>query len=207
MGTRHIRDEYDRLAPDYDSRWKRYINVTLSAVHEAVEFQGDETVLDVPCGTGELERQLLTTWPGLCLTGVDLSTGMLAQAKEKDNSNRVEWVEANAADLPLSSGTFDCVICANSFHYFRAPHDALKEMRRVLRPGGRIIIVDWCDDYLTCKVCSWWLSWTDRAFHRTYSLQTCASLMEHVGFEIETHHRFRVNWMWGLMSVTGHRTD
>jgi len=205
VDSTHVRNEYNRLASEYDSRWGPYIDATLGAVHKAVEFQGDENVLDVPCGTGELERQLLTKWPNLGLTGVDVSTGMLAQAKEKDKSERVKWIEADVADLPLPNEAFDCVICANSFHYFRTPQEAILEMCRVLRPGGQLVIVDWCDDYLTCKACSSWLRWRSRAFYRTYTLRACTSLVDNAGFEIETHHRFRISWLWGLMSVTGRR--
>ncbi len=207
MDTNPVSTEYDRLAARYDRRWQPYIEATLNAVLEAVEFQGDEAVLDVPCGTGELERRLIEKWPDLCITGVDLSTGMLAQAKAKDEANRVRWVEADVAELPLPDQSFDCVICANSFHYFRAPNEALAAMRRVLRPGGRLILVDWCDDYWTCKVCSLWLRWTDKAFYRTYSLKACVSLAEEASFQIEQGRRFRINWLWGLMLLDCRRME
>ncbi len=199
MDTNPVRTEYDRLAARYDRRWQPYIEATLNAVLEAVEFQGDEAVLDVPCGTGELKRRLIEKWPDLCITGVDLSTGMLAQAKAKDEVNRVRWVEADVAELPLPDQSFDCVICANSFHYFRAPNEALAAMRRVLRPGGRLILVDWCDDYWACKVYSLWMRWTDKAFYRTYSLKACVSLAEEASFQIEQGRLFRINWLWGLI--------
>ena len=207
MDTNPVRTEYDRLAASYDRRWQPYIEATLNAVLEAVEFQGDEAVLDVPCGTGELLQRLIAKWPDLCITGVDLSTGMLAQAKAKDQANRVRWVEADVAELPLPDQSFDCVICANSFHYFRTPNGALAEMRRVLRPGGRLILVDWCDDYWTCKVCSLWLRWTDRAFYRTYSLKACVSLAEDASFQIEQGRRFRINWLWGLLLLDCRRME
>jgi ubiquinone/menaquinone biosynthesis C-methylase UbiE len=101
--------------------------------------------------------------------------------------------------LPLPGRSFDRVFCANSFHYFREPRVALSEMRRVLRPGGLLVLVDWCDDYLTCKACSWWLRWTDPAFHRTYTLRGCQALLEGEGIQVVQRRRFRVGWLWGLM--------
>jgi ubiquinone/menaquinone biosynthesis C-methylase UbiE len=207
MKTSPVRVEYDRLAAHYDRRWQPYIEVTLSSVIEALEFQGDEEVLDVPCGTGELHRRLIAKWPDLCLTGVDLSPGMLAQAKAKDETKRTRWVEADVDELPMPDESYDCVICANSFHYFRAPSRSLEAMRRVLRPGGRLLLVDWCDDYWTCKACSLWLRWTNKAFYRTYSLKSCIALAEDAGFEIEHCRRFRVSWLWGLLLLDCRRPE
>jgi ubiquinone/menaquinone biosynthesis C-methylase UbiE len=198
MITNPIRTEYDRLAAHYDRRWQSYIEATLKPVLEAVGFRGDEAVLDVPCGTGELGQRLLEKWPNLCFTGVDLSAGMLEQARAKMGASRARWIEADVAQLRLPNQSFDCVICANSFHYFRAPSESLAEIYRVLRPGGRFILVDWCDDYWTCKACGLWLRWTDRAFHRIYSLESCESLVKDAGFHIDEALRFRINWLWGL---------
>jgi len=199
--------KYDHLAAQYDRRWQSYIEGTLNVVLEGANFQGNETVLDVPCGTGELERRLLAKWPDLCITGADLSTGMLAEAKAKDETKRVCWIEADVIELPMPDESFDCVICANSFHYFRSPSEALASMRRVLRPGGRLLLVDWCDDYWTCKVCSMWQRLTDKYFYRTYTLQACAALAENAGFRVEQRRRFRINWLWGLMVLECSRVE
>jgi len=199
--------KYDHLAENYDRRWQSYIEATLEAVLETVDFQGDEKVLDVPCGTGELEQRLLAKWPGLCITGADISTGMLTQAKAKEGANRVRWIETDVVGLSVSDERFDCVLCVNSFHYFRSPNEALAAMHRVLRPGGRLLLVDWCDDYWTCRVCSLWQRLTDKAFHRTYSLKACVDLLQENGFEIEHRRRFRMNWLWGLMLLDSRRRE
>ncbi len=102
---------------------------------------------------------------------------MLRQAIGKGIAERIGWVQAEASKLPLADATFDWVVCANSFHYFRQPESALAEVRRVLRPGGSLVLVDWCDDYVTCKLCSWWLRWTDAAFFRTYALGECQAAL------------------------------
>ena len=130
---------------------------------------------------------------------------MLRQAIGKGLGKRVGWVQAEAGKLPLADSSFDGVVCANSFHYFRRPEAALAEVRRVLRPGGSLVLVDWCDDYVTCKLCSWWLRWTDTAFFRTYALGECRALLEQAGFSVVRHHRFRVGWLWGLMRFSCRR--
>ena len=197
--TDPVRQEYDRIAAEYDRRWRPYIDETLKIVLEAAQFDGREKILDVPCGTGELERRLLEKYPQLNITGADRSPGMLQQAGKKDSQQRVRWIEADVVSLPFPDDEFDHVICANSFHYFRMPEKSLAELRRVLHPAGSFILVDWCDDYLSCKVCSLWLRWTNAAFYRTHSLRDCRSLLERQGFQIVAADRFRINWIWGLM--------
>src|SRR5437870_5076412 len=101
---------------------------------------------------------------------------MLKQAVGKVAESAVAWVQADACRLPLADGAFEGVVCVNSFHYFRQPATALQEMRRALQPGGWLVLVDWCDDYLMCKLCSRWLRWTDPAFYRIYTVQECERL-------------------------------
>src|SRR5262245_27040195 len=200
-----VRSEYDRLAKSYDRRWRHYVETTLDAVVTGVGWQGDERLLDIACGTGELERVLLTRWPGLRVVGTDLSLGMLRRASAKDQNRQALWVQAEAARLPFADRTFDRAVCANSLHYFRSPVKALREAHRVLRPHGLFVLVDWCDDYLSCKLCSLWLRLTDPAFCRTYTMRACRSLLEESGFEVVQAEHFRVGWVWGMMRFVGRR--
>ena len=193
----HVRHSYDRLAPSYDARWQKYINATLSLALEPLEFTGQQRLLDVACGTGELERRLLQRWPTLQITGIDISPNMLRRAAEKNTGAGLAAAESD--HLPFRDGHFNLAVCANAFHYFRRPEASLAEIRRVLRPQGRLVIVDWCDDYVSCKLCSFWLRWTDPAFYRTYSLNDCRRLLEANGLSIEAGFRRRIDWLWGLM--------
>ena len=194
-----VRREYDRLAAVYDRRWRAYVEVTLHAVVAGVGFTGHERILDIACGTGELERLLLAHGPGLQIVGTDISLGMLRQASVKQANRRASWVQAEAAHLPFPDQLFDCALCANSFHYFRSPRQALREARRVLRPHGLFVLVDWCDDYLSCKLCALWLRLTDPAFCRAYTVRACRSLLEVSGFDVLHGDHFRVRPIWGMM--------
>ncbi len=109
-------------------------------VHEAVlaelRTQPVRRVLDVGCGTGILTARTGALLSGL-VCGFDLSYGMLGQATRR----RVgPWVQADAVRLPVRSESADAVVSTEAFHWF-ADHDAvLREFRRVLVPGGRIIV-------------------------------------------------------------------
>lgn len=200
-----VRRSYDVLAGSYDTRWRRYLDATLALALEPLKLTGNERVLDVGCGTGELGRRLLERWPRLRATGIDISPNMLRRAAEKQAG--AAFLAADAWRLPLAAESFDVVYCANAFHYFRLPGPALAEMRRVLRPTGRLVLVDWCDDYLSCKLCSLWLRWADPAFYRSYTLRACGQMFERGGFVVEGAFRRRMDWLWGLMCLTARREN
>ena len=204
--TESVRQEYDRLAASYDRRWRDYVDVTLRAVVGAISFQGQEQILDIACGTGELERLLFSRWPNLQIIGTDISTEMLRRAAGKDENKKAVFLQAEAAHLPFPDRSFDCAICANSFHYFPSPIKALQEVHRILRPHGTLVLVDWCDNYLSCKLCGIWLRLTDPAFCRTQTVETCRSLLEQAGFEVVQADHFRVRWIWGMMRFVCRRS-
>jgi ubiquinone/menaquinone biosynthesis C-methylase UbiE len=99
-------------------------------------------------------------------------------------------VQADAGRLPLAGAAFDGVVCANSFPYFRQPVAALREMRRVLRPGG---LVRRLPDVQAVQ------RLTDPAYFRTYTVRGCEALLEQAGLKVLHRERFRVGWVWGLM--------
>lgn len=194
------RTKYDDLARIYDTRWDRYVRATVAACMEGLEFRGDERVLDAPVGTGAVAAALLERWPGLRITGVDLSPSMLDEARGKLNAE-APLLQADVAELPFPADTFDAVICVSSFHYFRRPKTVLAEFAHVLRPGGTLVILDWCDDYLACKLYGALLRRRDRAFVRTYTRTECEGLLRERSLVPRESRRFRVGWLWGLMRI------
>ena len=205
-----LKEKYARQASRYDHRWNRtYGRATLQATVEAVPWSGLRRVLDVGCGTGGLleEAGQRNLHPQIRVIGVDVSLAMLQLAQKKVNGTyHVSWSNAVAEYLPFPSGSFDAVVCANSFHYYRGPLRVLAEFRRVLRPGGCLVLTDWCDDYLACKVSGWTLQLRDRARFRRYGLQRCygmkqcEELLTKTGFQIESARRFKIDWLWGVMT-------
>jgi ubiquinone/menaquinone biosynthesis C-methylase UbiE len=100
-------------------------------------------VLDIATGTGRLPQALLAarSFKGH-ITALDLSARMLAQAQAKlaPYSDRVTWLRHDAQSLPFPDEQFDVVTCLESLEFFPRPMDALAEMKRVLRPGGLLVV-------------------------------------------------------------------
>ena len=195
-------EEYSRLAAHYDRRWSLYVNATIRETLRRIEAEPEDVVLDVGCGTGALLHAIARTFPGACLTGVDLSTDMLAVARTKVDP-KVTLRQGRAENLPFADEAFDVVVSSSVLHYLRAPDAALREMRRVLKPGGRVVICDWCDDYLACRLCDRILRMVNRAHHKTYGRSECISMLQLAGFEEVDLERFKITWLWGHMTASG----
>ena len=101
-------------------------------------------VLDVGCGTGVFASKIRQALPNSQVWGIDLVRGMLAKGAErwKRHADGVQPIQADSERLPFGSGSFDVVTCANSFHHYPHQERAVQEMRRVLKPGGRLMLVD-----------------------------------------------------------------
>jgi demethylmenaquinone methyltransferase/2-methoxy-6-polyprenyl-1,4-benzoquinol methylase len=136
-----IRTMFDRIAPVYDAmnrvmtagldvRWRR-----LAA--QSVVRKGDR-VLDAACGTGDLAIADSNAGAGK-VTGLDFSEAMLARARCKAD---LEWVQGDLLALPFADATFDAATVGFGARNVADLALALRELRRVLRPGGRLAILE-----------------------------------------------------------------
>ena len=137
-----VRAMFDRIAPVYDAmnramtmgldrRWRR-----LTA--EAVVRPGDR-VLDACCGTGDLALAALRAG-GAQVTGLDFSERMLERARRK--SDAVEWVQGDMLALPFADAAFDSVTVGFGIRNVEDLEAGLRELGRVLRPGGRVGVLE-----------------------------------------------------------------
>jgi len=192
--------EYSAAAEQYDEKWAFYIEATTRETLKRVPMHDRAKVLDVGCGTGELLRRLAAKYPDSELSGIDPVPEMLAVAKQK-LSARAELRVGYANALPWADNSFDVVVSCNMFHYVTHPITALQEMGRVLRPGGKLVITDWCDDYLACRLCNIYLRITNRAYYKTYRQNECLRLLHAAGYANVQIERYKINWLWGLMTA------
>jgi ubiquinone/menaquinone biosynthesis C-methylase UbiE len=119
------------LVPAITSKWAEDL------VRRA-QLRTGELVLDVACGTGVVARLAATKVRPGQVTGLDLNAGMLAVARSLPNEGApISWTEGSALDMKFPSGRFDVVLCQQGLQFFPDQPAALREMRRVLREGGR----------------------------------------------------------------------
>jgi ubiquinone/menaquinone biosynthesis C-methylase UbiE len=198
-----VRKQYNHLASVYDRRWKNYIAHTLSFLKSWAEISPVDSVLDVACGTGEFERLILSDYSTLKVVGVDISEEMLAIAEEKCGVYpQVSFYTASASALPFANKSFDVIVSANSFHYFDDPLAALIEMQRVLKPNGKVVILDWCKDYLFCQILDIILKIVDPAHQQCYTQDEFYHFLTSANFVVSRGTKFRFGVFWGLMVAT-----
>ncbi len=193
-------EEYARLAPEYDAKWSFYIEATTRETLARLDLRSQDRLLDVGCGTGALLQRLSRKHRAGQLSGVDPVPEMLAVARSR-LPPEIELREGWAERLPFDDGQFDIVLSCNVFHYVREPAAALREMSRVLSPGGRLVLTDWCDDYLACRVCGLCLRLFSPAHFKVYRERECQSLLLETGHHDVDVERFKISWLWGLMTA------
>lgn len=114
------------------------------AILDRITDLDPDVVLDLGCGTGQLTRRLVETFPEATVLGADLSAGMLerAAAAETDAGQPFDarYLRADAQRLPIAPSSVDVVVCTESFHWYEDQPAALADVHRLLRPGGRLLI-------------------------------------------------------------------
>ena len=147
MATKHREkdiERFDQWSSTYEDSWlqraffdqthKAALALAASIVHQP------ESVLDVGCGTGRLLRRAYRYWPEAQLIGVDPAQGMIEQAKLL--TPNATFYTAMAETLPLQDNSVDLAISTISFHHWQNQAAGIREITRVLRPGGYFMLVD-----------------------------------------------------------------
>lgn len=199
-----VREQYRREASRYDRKWASYLARSLGETLSVLGIRPGGRLLDLGCGTGALLERVHERFPTARLHGVDPSPEMLALARERLGGRAALFV-GDAHGLPFAAASFDTVASTSNFHHFREPELALREIARVLRPGGQLVLTDWNDDYPVLRVYSRLLRLTDPSHHRSYTSAHASRLLREAGLVVDTVRAFRVNWLWGMMTLSAHR--
>ena len=111
---------------------------------ELLEIAAQDSVLEVGFGPGQAIKSLADANPSVRVAGVDHSEAMLASATRKNRgaiaTGRVNLIRGSVERLPFCDASFDRAFCINCIYFWKEPLQGLRELRRVLRPGGRIAV-------------------------------------------------------------------
>lgn len=129
------------------------------------------SILDVGAGAGQILKHLLkVTTPDTQLVAFDLSQNMLRRARKKLKSDRPDYVAGDMTQMPFADNSFDCVTCGWTIEHLNDPRPGLREIGRVLKPGGDAFILATEDTFLGA-----WVSrtWKCRTYNRSELETAC----------------------------------
>jgi ubiquinone/menaquinone biosynthesis C-methylase UbiE len=189
--TERLKRVWEKEAPTYDRHMDFFERVLFGDGREWVCSRASGEVLEVAVGTG---RNFPFYPQGVRLTGIDLSPAMLEIARKKADELGLDAAlrESDAQELPFADASFDTVVCTLSLCNIPDDRRAIAEMKRVLRPGGRLLLLDhirasskaWVAAQRVLEPLSWRLV-CDHLLRRP---------LEHVlaeGFEVERRERYK----------------
>lgn len=182
------REFFDGWAHKYnDFRISRWFQYTQQLALEQFEWRPEGRLLDVGCGTGYAVHQAALRLREGKACGVDISPAMVARAKANippQLAGRIHLEQAGAENLPCGDNEFDYVLCTNSFHHYHKPLQALHEMRRVLKPGGSLVIFENAPD-LSLYTWAWdrFLRIFERGHVKYYPSAELGTMIRDSGFE------------------------
>jgi ubiquinone/menaquinone biosynthesis C-methylase UbiE len=140
MSTKEIQGKLWSVAPQY---WSNYFEPFFLPMYkktlEQIRLNEDSSVLDAGCGSGLFSHMAINT--GADVIGVDAASGLLEVTRERNPNNN--FLEEDLESLPFASNSFDVVTGFNSFQYAGNFTNALSEAKRVLKPGGKLVIGIW----------------------------------------------------------------
>lgn len=202
MPQQQVQALYGALAADYDRRWATYVRASTSLALDIVPLSRGMRVVDIGCGTGVLLERLLDREPSAQCLGVDLTTEMLRVAAQR-LGRRATLIRASGTQLPIRDRALDLAVSTSALHYLRDPARLIREARRVLVPGGTLVVSDWCAEFLTMRALGLVLRAMRRGHEAVWTTTACVAAFRAAGFADVEARRDAVDRFWGLMTVTG----
>jgi ubiquinone/menaquinone biosynthesis C-methylase UbiE len=139
-----IQDAAAARAYDRVSRWPLFAIERRIILKALTQHRPQGVLVDIGCGPGYLAAAISRRFPGLTVTGLDISDEMVRLAKRNWSSSYpgVEFLMGDAQQLPFADNSVDFVVSSLSLHHWVEPRVAFREVHRVLKPGGQFLIFD-----------------------------------------------------------------
>ena len=183
-----LKETFDAVSGGYDNRALRFFHASAGHMADLLGLMGDEQVLDVACGTGNAALTIAPKLPKGRVTAVDLSPGMLAQARRKAVSSdirNIEFLERDMQILDFPEGSFDIAVCAFGIFFVLDMETQLAHISTMVRPGGRVMISSFQESYfqplrdrLFARIAAYGVQDQPQAWKRTAHEAGCRQLFE-----------------------------
>ncbi len=183
--------EFSEWADSYDSDWINHFlfEPAHAILIKELKRHRPGRSLDIGCGTGELATRLARR--GWDPVAFDLCENMLQCAKRKTNHEVCVTLTAGDSEhLPFADASFDAITCANCFHHFPDQQAVLHEMRRVLKPGGRLLVIDgWPDPIVGRVIYDLIITHVEGGDVKHRSARDMQTFFDRAGLREVSHHR------------------
>lgn len=193
--------KHAQAAADYDRRWARYNGASMALLRPWVQGRDLGRVLDVGCGTANLLALLGDAGARVdAYAGADLSADMLRVAAGKLGTSKIRGgLAAGSADaLPFGEALFDTAVSASTLHDWEDARAGLAEIRRVLGPGGTLLLLDWDRAPLPMRLLNGWMRLARVSYQRMYARGEMAALLADAGFRVEAQTGGAAGGPWRL---------
>jgi len=192
---------WDKAAPGYNKQIAFYEKAWFGGGREWLGARARGRVLEVAVGTG---RNLSHYHPEASITGIELSPAMLAIAQEHAASigREVDLHEGDAAHLPFADASFDTAVCALSLCSIPDPARAISEMRRVVIPGGQLLLLDHIGStWPPLYAAQWLVERVTRATAGEHMTRRHLQLVKAAGFTIEENQRLKAGTIERIRAI------
>jgi ubiquinone/menaquinone biosynthesis C-methylase UbiE len=178
------KSHFDEMSSDYSSTLAgKYTEPMHHALIKELESKDIRTLLDVGCGNGTFLSMVLNKFD-VEVCGIDISPGMVEKSKELLDG-RADLKVGDSEHLPWNDRSFAVITCIASFHHYPGPELVLQEMKRVLRPGGILMIADpFTSNELLRFFANILMKFSKSGDVRIYSQKEMRELLEKCGFTL-----------------------
>lgn len=174
---------FEKISSDYSGKLGKYTEPMHNALIKELDGKNFKTLLDMGCGNGTFLSMVLNKFNAE-VSGIDISPGMIEKSKELLD-DRADLKVGDSEDLPWNDGSFDIVTCIASFHHYPSPELVLKEIKRVLRPEGILMITDpFTPNNLLRFFLNLLIKFSESGDVRIYSRKEIQELLEKCGFTL-----------------------
>lgn len=193
--TRYNEEAFNRKAERYEQRWKNYLRHTHRIFLDHITTEENDILLDASSGTGLLAEEMLDSgMPFKKLVLNDPSGGMLDFARNRlEEHSQITYSNNTVENLDLNQQYFDRIFCLNAFHFYSDQHKVLENFNRVLKPGGRLYVLDW-NRAGFFRLVNIIIKWSTTENINTLSLVEMTKMLSEYGFHVikqaEWNHRY-----------------